>query len=270
MLATLLRMLARVEPGPPSLYHLPLAAVEAMFRGLSDVAFYVKDRELRFVAGNDTMREICGETPDTAFVGARSRDFFSNVTHRCHESADRAVLVSEAESAETLHLTVRLSGEAIWLRCRRWPWRDERSVRGVVCVGHLLNTPERQTLAHVRVATAIDHIESRLGENYKVSDLADLVGVSVSQLDRDFAALLGVPPRAYITKVRLETAAELLQTDSPIVEIAHACGYSDQSAFTRHFRRAMGQSPSQYRRSAAAASRARLRPARVTALFGAS
>jgi len=34
----------------------------------------------------------------------------------------------------------------------------------------------------------------------------------------------------------------------PIVNVAHACGFADQSAFTRRFRATIGMSPSEYRR----------------------
>ena len=78
-------------------------------------------------------------------------------------------------------------------------------------------------------------------------DHARRAGVSVSQLERDFMALFGVPPRRYLAKVRLDAALEMLLTDAPLADIAQACGYADQSAFGRRFQAALGMSPSRYR-----------------------
>jgi AraC-like DNA-binding protein len=60
-----------------------------------------------------------------------------------------------------------------------------------------------------------------------------------------------MPPRRYITKMRLEGAIELLAGDKSIAEIAQACGYADQSAFARRFHAIVGMSPSQYRQTLA-------------------
>ena len=55
--------------------------------------------------------------------------------------------------------------------------------------------------------------------------------------------------RRYVAKVRFEAALDLLRSGRPVTEVAHACGYADQSAFTRRFRASIGMSPSEYRRS---------------------
>jgi AraC-like DNA-binding protein len=68
------------------------------------------------------------------------------------------------------------------------------------------------------------------------------------QLERDFIKLIGMSPRRYLTRLRMEAAVELLErSNDPILKVADACGYSDQSAFTRRFRAAVGMSPSEYR-----------------------
>ena len=61
--------------------------------------------------------------------------------------------------------------------------------------------------------------------------------------------------KKYIMKVRLEEAMRrLIQTDQPLVQIADACGFSDQSAFTRQFRAATNQTPAAFRKQARASS----------------
>lgn len=89
----------------------------------------------------------------------------------------------------------------------------------------------------------------RLRAPLDIASLARDVGISVSQLERDFVHLFGLPPRRYLTKIRFEAAVEMLRMGKPIGEIAYACGYEDQSAFTRRFRMAFGVSPSEYRKT---------------------
>lgn len=228
---------------------LPMEVVRSMFANLGDVAFYIKGPDLRFLCGNDTFYELCGVAGAEQLTGKMAGDFFAPVSQRCHDEADAAVIRTQTPSGESMQLTLRMRGEPVWLMCRRWPWIDEAGVcAGVVGVATVLEVATRQTAAQARVAAAIEHIQSTFHERYDVAQLAKLVGVSISQLERDFLALTALTPRCYIAKVRLETALELLRSDTPIVEIAQACGYSDQSAFTRRFRRATGTSPSQYRR----------------------
>jgi AraC-like DNA-binding protein len=57
-----------------------------------------------------------------------------------------------------------------------------------------------------------------------------------------------ITPRAWLTSVRLDAAMRALEGSSaPVAEIAQACGFGDQSAFTRRFRRHVGLTPTAYR-----------------------
>jgi AraC family transcriptional regulator len=54
----------------------------------------------------------------------------------------------------------------------------------------------------------------------------------------------------YVRKLRIEYAChELAASAKPIVDIALAAGFCDQSHFTRTFKRSIGAAPSQYRES---------------------
>jgi transcriptional regulator GlxA family with amidase domain len=51
-----------------------------------------------------------------------------------------------------------------------------------------------------------------------------------------------------VTKTRIDAASAMLRSSSKsVADVAHACGYFDQSAFTRVFRRTVGVTPQQYR-----------------------
>ena len=72
--------------------------------------------------------------------------------------------------------------------------------------------------------------------------------MSASQLERTFRRVLGLTPKQLIMRFRLEEALRLLTTgDDSIADVAVACGYYDQSAFARHFKRVVGTTPAAYR-----------------------
>jgi len=67
-------------------------------------------------------------------------------------------------------------------------------------------------------------------------------------MERRFRNILGVSPREFLIKTRVLAACHALrQTSAPLADVAADCGFCDQSFFTRHFRRHVGQTPREYR-----------------------
>jgi AraC-like DNA-binding protein len=81
-----------------------------------------------------------------------------------------------------------------------------------------------------------------------VEELARRAGLSPDRFSRRVRALFGLSASQLVIKVRVDAARRRLrETDVPIVRIALACGYCDQSAFTRQFKAVTGLTPAQYR-----------------------
>jgi AraC-like DNA-binding protein len=88
-------------------------------------------------------------------------------------------------------------------------------------------------------------------------DMARAAGISTSRLQALFRQWLGQTPGRALGEIRLERARDRLAGSAePIVEIALGVGFSEQSAFTRAFRRRFGESPAAYRRRLESGSRA--------------
>lgn len=92
-------------------------------------------------------------------------------------------------------------------------------------------------------------VEENMGEEtFQVEDLGRQIGLSRSQLQRKLAALLDCSPAAYLRRVRLERAKQLLEKNAgTVTEICFQVGYGNVSAFARAFREAFGESPSTIR-----------------------
>ena len=94
----------------------------------------------------------------------------------------------------------------------------------------------------------VDYINSHLGEELPVTSLADLACISRFHFHRIFSSVIGEPVGTYITRLRLETAAQLLEnSDNPITEIAETCGYQSLHGLSKAFKKKFNVTPSQFR-----------------------
>lgn len=91
-------------------------------------------------------------------------------------------------------------------------------------------------------------IEAHLDENLGIDRLAQAGGLSRAHFVRLFSASTGMAPSSYVFAARIDRAERLLlATDATIASIASYCGFADGNYFAKAFRRATGQSPSEFR-----------------------
>jgi AraC-like DNA-binding protein len=113
--------------------------------------------------------------------------------------------------------------------------------------------PEQQNgwLAGARdpvVGRSLALLHGRVAHPWTIADLADEVGISRSALVERFSRYLSEPPMTYLTRWRLQLAAESLQkTSRGVADIATDIGYQSEAAFSRAFSREFGQPPGRYR-----------------------
>jgi AraC-like DNA-binding protein len=89
------------------------------------------------------------------------------------------------------------------------------------------------------------------GAQLDLEQLAAKVGMSRFQVLRVFKRRYGLPPHSYQLCVKIAIARKLLGEGHTISDIAAECGFADQSHLSRHFRRAIGVTPSDYLRAQA-------------------
>ena len=93
-------------------------------------------------------------------------------------------------------------------------------------------------------------IDERLSGDHhapSLAALAALCNLSVRQLTRGFRISRGRSIGDYIEQRRMESAKRLLVSGESVKTIAFTLGFTSPSAFTFAFRRAVGNSPSQFR-----------------------
>lgn len=96
----------------------------------------------------------------------------------------------------------------------------------------------------------IAYIEENLDQSIRSTDLILLTGISPGHFFRSFKETFGQAPFTYIAGQRVKHAKHLmLTTNQPLSQIALDCGLCDQSHLTRLFRRFVGTTPSDWRRT---------------------
>lgn len=95
-----------------------------------------------------------------------------------------------------------------------------------------------------------EYLEVHYAEEVALQDLATEANLSPFHLAHVFRQVVGLPPHAYQTQLRLAHARALLMQGYDAGWVAHETGFSDQSHFTRLFKRYVLMTPGSYRKTA--------------------
>jgi AraC-like DNA-binding protein len=106
--------------------------------------------------------------------------------------------------------------------------------------------PVRLAADDARVAIMKERLTGDLTAPLQLAELAGTVGLSPFHAARLFTQATGMPPHAWRNQVRLQRALVPLRAGVPVTDVAAASGFTDQSHFTRHFRRMFGVPPGRW------------------------
>lgn len=99
-----------------------------------------------------------------------------------------------------------------------------------------------------RVTSAEDWLRTHLAENPSISEAAEAVGISVSQLNRLFGRIRKESPQRVLNRLKIERAMELLGSgNAKLHSIAGECGFTTASNLCRAFKTLKGHSPTTWR-----------------------
>jgi AraC-like DNA-binding protein len=103
--------------------------------------------------------------------------------------------------------------------------------------------------ARLCVSKAMDYLEAHLDQPVTIDELSRLSHMSKRSFFRAFQAATGSTPIAYLVKLRLTRAAEMLRCyGENVTSVAYKVGYNDSNFFARQFHAMFGFSPSNYRK----------------------
>lgn len=99
------------------------------------------------------------------------------------------------------------------------------------------------------VGQALAALHDEPAAAWTVESLARAVGVSRSVLADRFTEMVGQPPMQYLALWRMQRASRLLLEREPVAEVAAAVGYESEAAFSRAFKKLVGEAPATWRRA---------------------
>jgi AraC family transcriptional regulator len=116
--------------------------------------------------------------------------------------------------------------------------------------GVTISAPKlRGGLSSLQMRRATELLEARLDGNIELQQVAEACELSVSHFARAFKQTFRTPPYRWLIERRVDRARDLMTNSRlPLAEIAIQCGFADQSALNRSFKRIHGITPGTWRR----------------------
>jgi AraC-like DNA-binding protein len=129
-----------------------------------------------------------------------------------------------------------------------------RHLSVAVCT-HLLQdclevaTPKNHAILPVdREIAAKGFMRENLSRELTVAEIASITGLSAGHFAQGFKNVTGLTPHQWLIQARVVVAKDLLSEHLlSIKEVAKACGFVDQSHFTKVFSKEVGATPAQWR-----------------------
>lgn len=192
---------------------------------------------LRIQDPGDVVRDLARDGPTRCQIIAFPPHTVESVVGKAHIYPHLAAADTRGAAFQRLHDAVQTGSDGLALEVAVAEALSAfAAIRGAKC-------------EHTRpVRRAIELLRERLHEEVALEDLADHAGLDKFHLCRAFRAQVGLPPHAYLTRLRIMRAKELLAAGVRPSEIAPRVGLYDQSQLNRHFRRLVGTTPGAYAR----------------------
>ncbi|MFP4069745.1 MAG: helix-turn-helix domain-containing protein [Opitutales bacterium] len=210
---------------------------------LDDVAFWVKDREGRFVWVNLTLAEQARATRE-AVIGTRDSDWFFNELASVYMADDAALVAGGAPLRNKPELVMDPDGGVGWYVTSKFPLVERGRIAGTYGMSRPMEAGASLPAEYADLSGIVSHARARLADGMSVEALAKEAHMSLSTLERTVRRHLRITPRELLRRIRMNRARHLLTTSAlQVGEIALACGYESFSSFSRAFRQTYGCAP---------------------------
>ncbi|MBI5686245.1 MAG: helix-turn-helix domain-containing protein [Verrucomicrobia bacterium] len=231
---------------PTSLFH-------ALFDHLPGLHFFAKNRRGETMFASSSVRKLYDLRDEADVIGLTDFDLNPPVMAKGYVADDARIYRTGEPVLRRVELWWDARGIPDWYQVTKLPIRSRRgAIIGIMGVLQRYEGGVHLAMPWREIDAAVRCIREKFRGPVNIAELAKLTDMSARQLERKFHAILGVSPQEFLIKTRVLAACHALrQSNASLADIATDCGFYDQSSFTEHFRRYVGQTPREFRRSMA-------------------
>ncbi|MEQ1748514.1 MAG: helix-turn-helix domain-containing protein [Prosthecobacter sp.] len=224
------------------------AGLQVMFDHVPEVFFFVKNRESQLISGSQNLLDRLGVKSSSDIAGRPDSDFFPEHVVRAFHADDQLVFRSGKPLINRLEVWYDEQRNLDWFITTKVPLRGKNG-RIVGLMGITRRDKSRSSHeAESDIATICAHVREHVSHILTIAELARACALSERTLFRKVRQALGITPYELMLRLRVQKSAEtLILSNAPLIEIALAHGFCDQSTFTQHFRKRTGMTPRQFR-----------------------
>ncbi|AGA31353.1 AraC family transcriptional regulator [Singulisphaera acidiphila] len=234
----------------------PLLQLAKLFDCVEEVLAWVKDREGRYCWVNQAF--LINFTLDGHHRSAQvdTRDVLGKTDYDLSPAflADQFRLDDEYVLAgkpivNRIEMVGQPGGSTVWNVTNKIPLVDlSGAVIGTAGITRKLDSAGQSIVPGSEFGPILAYMRDHYQTTITNRQLARLAHMSVRSFERKFQANFHLTPQRYLKKVQIRMASRaLMYTGQTLAEVAIGCGFSDQSHFTREFRRHFGRTPRDYR-----------------------
>ncbi|MEN9662362.1 MAG: hypothetical protein RL324_1311 [Verrucomicrobiota bacterium] len=218
-----------------------------LFDQLPDTLFWIKDSRGRFRWVNMALVLLSGRISRWDLLGATDKNFTDTSQIDQFHHDDAKALTGEPVVGHIELVVFNHVGR--WYDTTKLPLRNLRGrIVGTIGVAVPMHHEDAATSRGAPLAMAMNYIGKHYREPLTNRKIAKVCGMSLRVFQRQFGEAYHSTPRAYIRTLRIRMSCQaLVFANRPLSTIAHECGFSDQSHYSREFRRTMGMPPRDYR-----------------------
>lgn len=230
---------------------IPGQGFEKLFDHIPGILFFAKDREGHLLAANRALLDLYGYPNEDDFWGTTDFDHLPGSLAEKFRNDDLHVIRTGEPMLEIVEIFMSRTGIPAWFLTNKLP---VQSINGEVIgvMGTIQDYEEQRKLLPVDsdLTPALEHIQAHFHREISIPNLAEMSGLSVRQFERRFKDHLKTTPQQFIVKMRVHaTCDDLRRTRRSLADIATDFGFYDQAAFSKYFKKHMGMTPMQYRRT---------------------
>ena len=221
-----------------------------LFESAPNISFCVKDADGRIMHTNRYNVDVSGWQSLNDMLGYTSEELYPPEQASVYGGRDRQVMESGIPIIERIYGFVADRSDSLnCVTVRPVTGIDGKRI-GTATIYWRAQQKMRSSSWYDPIRKAVVYLNDHLSEDVSIERLASIANYSPAQFRRLFTKLMGQSPSAYIADIRINNAKVLLKTtDKRISDIAVEVGFFDHSHFIRTFKKLVGSTPAEYRKS---------------------